>query len=91
MLILQHFFQNGQKIYKKKLYDPFALQNACKSVQEGLSVYRAARTHGVPESTLRGRTMGYVSVTENSASFFLFFKTLKKLMVYHFKRYSKYW
>ena len=79
MLILQHFFQNAQKIYKKKLYDPFALQNACKSVQEGLSVYRAAITHGVPESILRGRTMGYVSVSENSASFFYLIKTLKKL------------
>ena len=55
---------------KKKQYDPVDLQNAYKTLQEeGMSVYRASRNYGVPESTLRNRTLGLVSATGKSLYF----------------------
>ena len=36
-----------------------------------MSVYAAARNYGVPETTIRDRTLGHVSVTGKTASFVL--------------------
>ncbi|XP_052096626.1 uncharacterized protein LOC127731826 [Mytilus californianus] len=47
---------------KKKQYDPNALKYAYDAVQNGMSVYQAAKNYGIPESTLRDRTLGLVSV-----------------------------
>ena len=76
---LNYLFQETPKV-KKKQYDPVALQNAYKALQEeGMSVYRAARNYGVPESTLR-----LVSVTGKSLNF-LFDEDTEKKLVDHIK------
>ena len=67
---------------KKKQYDPDALKHAFNAVQNGMSVYRASRNYGVPESTLRDRTLGLVSV-DGRCSNFLFDEPTEKKMVDH--------
>ena len=53
---------------KKKQYDPASMIAAYNAIKEkGLSVYRASREYGVPESTLRDRTLGLVDL-ENCTS-----------------------
>ncbi|VDI06835.1 Hypothetical predicted protein [Mytilus galloprovincialis] len=48
---------------EKKQYDTTALKYAYDAVQNEMSVYKAAKENwGIPESILRGRTLGLVSV-----------------------------
>jgi hypothetical protein len=49
-----------------------------------MSVYRASRNYGVPESTLRNRTLGLVSATGKSLNF-LFDEDTEKKLVDHIK------
>ncbi|CAC5394575.1 unnamed protein product [Mytilus coruscus] len=67
---------------KKKQYDPNALKYAYDAVQNGMSVYKAAKNYGIPESTLRDRTLGLVSV-DGRCSNYLFDEGTEKKMVDH--------
>lgn len=59
-LNLGHFvslhFQSDAKCRRGTPYDKANLLRAYEATQSGMSVYRAARTYSVPESTLRDRT-----------------------------------
>lgn len=67
---------------KKKQYDPNALKYAYEAVQNGMSVYKASRNYGIPESTLRDRTLGLVAV-DGRCSNYLFDEATEKKMVDH--------
>jgi hypothetical protein len=57
------FFLQGPPNKKRKLqYDRENLKRAFEATRKGVSVYRAARQYAVPESTLRDRHLGIVSV-----------------------------
>ena len=47
---------------KRREYDPDQISLA---LQDGMSVYKAARMSGIPESTLRDRHLGLQSSVEN--------------------------
>ena len=49
-------FQSDAKCRRGTPYDKANLLRAYEATQSGMSVYRAARTYSVPESTLRDRT-----------------------------------
>ncbi|XP_052771636.1 uncharacterized protein LOC128211197 isoform X1 [Mya arenaria] len=52
---------------KRRLYDTGLIARAYKDVVEsGMSVYKAARLYGLPESTLRDRTLGLQPVTDET-------------------------
>ncbi|XP_052809180.1 jerky protein homolog-like [Mya arenaria] len=54
----------GKAVKKKRQYDTGLIAKAYKEVVEsGMSVYKAAILYGLPESTLRDRTLGLQPVT----------------------------
>ena len=55
-------FQDLPPKKKRLQYDRSNLSRAYQATQSGMSVYRAARLYNIPESTLRDRTLGNVSV-----------------------------
>jgi hypothetical protein len=76
---------------KKKQYDPVALQNAYKALQEeGMTVYRASRNYGVPESTLRDRTLGLVSADKIGSVGFFFPNEMAKSVAKYSTSYLEY-
>ena len=63
ILIKFHFFFNFQVKRNYRLYDPDALTKAYIGVKENImAIKRAARLHSVPETTLRQRVIGAVSI-----------------------------
>lgn len=79
------FYISGSSQNKeKKQYNPETLLNAFNAVEKGMSVYAAARNYGVPETTLRDRTLGHVSVTGKTDSF-VFNDSTEKEIVDHVK------
>ncbi|CAC5413884.1 unnamed protein product [Mytilus coruscus] len=76
-----HVIISTQDIFtmKKKQYDPNALKSAYDAVQNGMSVYKAAKNYGIPESTLRDRTLGLVSV-DGRCSNYLFDEGTEKMV-----------
>ena len=69
---------------KRKLqYDRGNLQRAFEATQRGMSVYRAAREYMVPESTLRGRTRGFVNMAVTIGFETIFNKDEEQRLVDH--------
>ena len=61
--MLYFFLLQGSKEKRPKvLYDRTNLRRAFDATRSGMSVYMAARHYNVPESTLRDRTRGNISV-----------------------------
>lgn len=63
MLIIFLFVFQGTKLsIRRRVYDKIDLQMAFDATQKGMSVYKAARMYRVPETTLRDRARGRISV-----------------------------
>ena len=54
------FFQELKTKSKNAQYNRANIERAYNATKNGMSVYRAAKDYGVPESTLRDRTRGNV-------------------------------
>ena len=72
---------------KRRLqYDRAAVPKAFEATQKGMSVYRAAKKFRVPESTLRDRTRGLVSLDARPGfDAAIFSKTEEQKLVGHIK------
>ena len=70
---------------KRLRYNRNSVREAYEATKKGMSVYRAARQFGVPESTLRDRTRGFVSLDAVIGFEPLFTKTEEKKLVGHIK------
>ena len=68
-----------------KRYNRNSIREAYEATKKGMSVYRAARQFGVPESTLRDRTRGNVSLDAVSGPGTLLTKTEEQKLVGHIK------
>ena len=68
---------------KRLRYNRNSVRDAYEATKKGMSVYRAAKQFGVPESTLRDRTLGYVSLDAISGHVPLFTKTEEEKLVRH--------
>lgn len=55
-------FQETKLNIRRRVYDKMDLQMAFDATQKGMSVYKAARMYRVPETTLRDRASGRISV-----------------------------
>lgn len=87
------FQQNPKKIRRKnRLYSPTALTNAYMHIKEhGTSVRKASKLYGVPESTLRDRTLGLVHIDTLSAGGQPLFDEYEEAnLVSHFKTMAGY-
>ncbi|XP_060572653.1 uncharacterized protein LOC132730691 isoform X2 [Ruditapes philippinarum] len=85
--------QNPKKVHRKnRLYSPTALTNAYMHIKEhGTSVRKAAKLYGVPESTLRDRTLGLVHIDTLSAGGQPLFDEYEEAnLVNHFKTMAGY-
>ncbi|XP_060564988.1 uncharacterized protein LOC132724184 [Ruditapes philippinarum] len=85
--------QNPKKIRRKnRLYSPTALTNAYMHIKEnGTSVRKASKLYGVPESTLRDRTLGLVHIDTLSAGGQPLFDEYEEAnLVSHFKTMAGY-
>lgn len=78
-------FQDQKQVKARCLYDATNLQRAFHSTQNGISVYRASRLYGIPESTLRDRTRGNVKVDARPGGDTLFAEEEEKQLVEHVK------
>ena len=76
-------FQAETKAKRGKPYDKANLLRAFEATKTGMSVYRASRLYSVPESTLRDRTRGYVSLDGRSGPERLFSHEEEKQLTQH--------
>ena len=82
--MLYFFLLQGSKEKRPKvLYDRTNLRRAFDATRSGMSVYMAARQYNVPESTLRDRTRGNISVDATIGFDTIFNRSEERKLVDH--------
>ena len=85
IIYLLCIFQDPKPKRLRLQYDRTNLQRAFDATARGMSVYRAAREFGVPESTLRDRTRGNVTLDTRVGVDTLFSVSEEKQLMDHVK------
>ena len=78
-------FQDPKPKRRRLQYDRANLQRAFDATARGMSVYRASREFCVPESTLRDRTRGNITLNTKVGVGTLFTESEENLLVDHVK------
>ena len=83
MICYTFFYCRARKKRPKVLYDRTNLCRAFDATRSGMSVYMAARQYNVPESTLRDRTRGNISVDATIGFDTIFNRSEERKLVDH--------